>query len=75
MKLSDLNSNEKAIITDIHSDYDLKQRLHSFGIFKNSEITVENISFTKNTMSIEVENTSIALRLEEAKTIEVEKIS
>lgn len=74
MKLSQLQVNEKARIKNINSDLELKQRLNSFGIFKDIEISVQNISLSKNTMTIEVENTLIALRIEEANTIEVEKI-
>lgn len=74
MKLSQLQLNEKARIKNINSDLELKQRLNSFGIFKDIEISVQNISLSKNTMTIEVENTLIALRIEEANTIEVEKI-
>lgn len=74
MKLSQLQLNEKARIKNINSDLELKQRLNSFGIFKDIEISVQNISLSKNTMTIEVENTLIALRIEEANTIEVDKI-
>ena len=74
MRLSELQDKQKAVIKIIHSDMDLKQRLHAFGIFKNSELLVENVSLSKNTMSIEVEHTLIALRIEEAKTIEVELV-
>jgi Fe2+ transport system protein FeoA len=73
MKLSELENQDTALITQINSPLDLKQRLNSFGIFKGTEVKVENISLSKNTMSIEVEHTSIALRMDEANTIEVEK--
>ena len=71
MKLSDLNIHQKAIITAIKTNNELKQRFYSFGIFKGSTVTVENISFAKNTIEINVEDTSIALRVEEAGAIEV----
>ena len=73
MKLSELNNQDTALIISINSPLDLKHRLNSFGIFKNTEVTIENISLSKNTMTIEVEHTSIALRVDEADTIEVEK--
>ena len=73
MKLSELANQDRAFITAINSPLDLKHRLNSFGIFKNTEVKVENISLSKNTMTIEVEHTSIALRMDEAQTIEVEK--
>ena len=71
MKLSDLNINQKAIVEKIECNNDLKQRFYSFGIFKGTPISVENISFSKNTIEINVEDTSIALRVEEANFIEV----
>jgi Fe2+ transport system protein FeoA len=73
MKLSELANKDTALITQINSPLDLKHRLNSFGIFKGTEVNVENISLSKNTMTIEVEHTSIALRMDEANTIEVEK--
>jgi len=69
MKLSDLNKNQKAIVQKIDCNDELKQRFYSFGIFKGATVFVENISFAKNTIEINVEDTSIALRVEEAKTI------
>ena len=53
---------------------DLKQRFYSFGIIKGATDSVEAISLAKNTMEINVEDTSIGIRVEEAKTIEVEII-
>ncbi len=75
MKLSDLKQNQVAKITNLNCDLDLKQRFYSFGINKNSLIVVENISFSKNTIEINVEDTFIALRMEEAKCIEVEVVN
>lgn len=74
MKLSDLKKEQKAIIKNLNCDIELKQRFYSFGINKNSQLIVENISFSKNTIEINVEDTFIALRMEEAKCIEVELI-
>ncbi len=75
MKLSDLQQNQIARITHLSCDLELKQRFYSFGINKNSQLIVENISFSKNTIEINVEDTFIALRMEEAKCIEVELIN
>lgn len=74
MRLSDLKKNQKAIIRNLDCDIELKQRFYSFGINKNSTLIVENISFSKNTLEINVEDTFIALRMEEAKCIEVEMV-
>ncbi|MDD2699195.1 MAG: FeoA family protein [Arcobacteraceae bacterium] len=72
MQLSQLQKDQKAIIKNLDCDLELKQRFYSFGINKNSTLIVENISFSKNTIEINVEDTFIALRMEEAKCIEVE---
>jgi len=71
MYLSDLKINQEATIINISSNEELKQRFYSFGINKGSIVKVEAISPTKNTLEINVEDTFIALRVEEAKTIEV----
>lgn len=74
MNLSDLNIKQKAKVKNITCSDELKQRFYSFGIFKNSVIEVENMSLAKNTIEIMVEDTSLALRMEEAKSIEVETL-
>jgi len=72
MSLSDLQINQKAIVKKIDCSDELKQRFYSFGVIKGAEIFIQNISLARNTIEIVVEDTSIALRLEEAKSIEVE---
>ncbi len=74
MQLSKLPLQKEAIITKVACSNDLKQRFYSFGIIKGATIFVEAISLAKNTMEINVEDTSIGIRVEEAKTIEVEMI-
>ncbi|MEA3497993.1 MAG: FeoA family protein [Campylobacterota bacterium] len=74
MKLSDLLKNQKATIVKVECSNELKQRFYSFGIIKGAVIEVEAISLAKNTIEILVEDTSIGIRVEEAKTIEVEII-
>ncbi|MEA3290112.1 MAG: FeoA family protein [Campylobacterota bacterium] len=74
MELSDLQKNQKAVIKKINSTTELKQRFYSFGITKDAHIEVENVSLARNTIEINVESTSIGLRVEEAKAIEVEVI-
>ncbi|HIP13696.1 MAG TPA: ferrous iron transport protein A [Arcobacter sp.] len=74
MKLSDLQINQSSVVTKISCVADLKQRFYSFGITKGATIMVEAISLTKNTMEINVEDTSIGIRVEEANTIEVKDI-
>ncbi len=72
MKLSDLEKNQKATIVKVECSNDLKQRFYSFGIIKGASVFIEAISLAKNTIEINVEDTSIGIRIEEAKTIEVE---
>jgi len=72
MNLSDLQKNETAIIKKIDCSSELKQRFYSFGIIKGATAKIETISLAKNTIEIIVEDTSIAIRIDEAKTIEVE---
>ena len=74
MYLSDLPQNKEAIIKKVECSDDLKQRFYSFGIIKGATIRIETISLAKNTIEIVVEDTSIGIRVEEAKTIEVEII-
>ena len=74
MKLSDLPINKNANITKVECSDDLKQRFYSFGIIKGATVFVEAISLAKNTMEINIEDTSIGIRVQEAKTIEVEMI-
>ena len=74
MKLSDLPINTHANITKVECSDDLKQRFYSFGIIKGATVFIEAISLAKNTMEINIEDTSIGIRVQEAKTIEVEVI-
>ncbi|RXI38959.1 iron transporter [Malaciobacter mytili] len=71
MKLSELNKGDKAIIVYIDCENTLKNRFYSFGITKNSIITVEEVTLTKSTIEIKIKNTKVALRLSEASQIEV----
>ncbi len=74
IKLSNLNIGQQATIVKVDCSNELKQRFYSFGIIKGASVFVEAISLAKNTIEINVEDTSIGIRVEEAKTIEVEVI-
>lgn len=74
MYLSDLEKNKLATIKKVECSSDLKQRFYSFGIIKGATIKVQTISLAKNTIEIVVEDTSIGIRVEEAKSIEVELV-
>ena len=73
MTLDELNIGEKAIIKKFNCDNVLKNRFYSFGMIKNSTIHVEEVTLTKSTMEIKINNTKIAVRFSEASKIEVEK--
>jgi len=74
MRLSDLEKGDRAIVKKINADESLKQRLASFGVGKGVQLVVETYSINKKTYEINVDDTMLALRDEEADKIEVEKI-
>lgn len=74
MKLSELNKSDFVKVVNISGDEDFINRLASFGVLEDSELKVIQFSLAKNTMEIDCEGTSLALRLKEANQIEVEKI-
>jgi ferrous iron transport protein A len=74
MVLSDLNLGDRAVIKNINADNQLKHRLYSFGLVRGEELEVRGCSLGKNTIEVDVDNTLIALRVEEAKKIEVERV-
>ncbi len=67
MTLDQLKENTEVQITKINSNNELKQRFYSFGIIKGSIIIISKISLAKNTLEVIVEDTSIGMRIEEAK--------
>jgi len=74
MKLSELKKGDHAIIIKIETDESLKGRLTSFGIARDTELSIEEYSIGKKTIEILVDETLIGLRAEEAAKIIVEKI-
>ncbi|NOQ30768.1 MAG: ferrous iron transport protein A [Helicobacteraceae bacterium] len=61
-------------IIKVHTTGSLKQRLLSFGIMRGAIITLMAFSPTKSTVELMVGKTTLALRSDEAKAIEVEVI-
>lgn len=74
MNLIDLKKGNTATIVKIHAEKALKDRLNSFGVMRGEELTVKGCSLAKQTMEIQIGSTLIAVRADEAKLIEVEKI-
>jgi len=72
--LLDCNKACRVKVLKLHSSYELKQRLISFGIMKDAELEVIEMAPRKSTIEVKVGKMRIALRAEEAKLIEVEKI-
>ena len=69
--LYELKKNEKTKVKTLHSRGVIRERLVSFGIVRDAEIEVKNCNFSKDNIEIIVNGTFIALRSEEAKSIEV----
>jgi len=74
MHLIDLEKGNTATIVKIHAEKALRDRLTSFGVMRGEILTVKGCSLGKQTMEIEVGSTLIAVRANEAKLIEVEKL-
>ena len=75
MNLSQIPKNTKVMITTITAQSLLKKRLHSLGLGSGKEVEITEISLQKNTIKIALGFSSIALRMVEAKMIEVEAIA
>ena len=73
IKLSQMNAGDKAVVIRIDANDELKQRFFSLGLHKGSELQIKATSIAKSTMEIEIGTTLLALRFEEAKSIEVQK--
>lgn len=71
--LSEMDAGESGVVKKIDADRELKQRLFSLGLHKESRLKVKATSLAKSTMEIEVGSTLLALRFDEAKCIRVEK--
>lgn len=57
------------------TDTALKRRLESFGICKSCTVYVKRFGLFKSTVQIQVNNTLIALRKDEAQSIDVHKVA
>ena len=72
--LNDCNIACKVKVKKLNAQSDLKQRLISFGIMKETIIEVLEHAPAKSTIEVKVGKVRIALRSKEAELIEVEKI-
>jgi len=72
--IADVEKNIKYVVKKLHTTGVLRQRLIAFGIVKGAKIELLNHTNLKGTYEVKVGKMTIALRKEEAKNIEVEKI-
>lgn len=72
--LNDCKKACKVKVVKLNAPTDLKQRLISFGIMKETLIEVLEHAPAKSTVEIKVGKMRIALRAKEAELIEVEKV-
>jgi Fe2+ transport system protein FeoA len=74
MRLNELEMGQSAVIKKIHAKEPLKSRLFSMGFAKGEKVKVLKHTLAKNTFDVEINRINVALREEEAKEIEVEKV-
>jgi len=74
MTLDQVKIGQKFLIKDITANDELKKRFYSFGIIKGANVKLEAMSLKKNTLEINIEDTLIALRIDEAKTIKIKNL-
>ena len=72
--LLDCKKADKLKVTRLNAQPDLKQRLISFGIMKDSKIEVLELAPAKKTIEIKVGKMRVALRDQEAAMIEVDEL-
>ena len=72
--LKDCHKACRVKVIKLNADSELKQRLISFGIMKESILEVLEHAPAKSTIEVKVGKMRIALRAKEAELIEVEKI-
>ncbi len=74
MKLDALHRGDCAKILKIECDEQLRHRLYSFGIVRGAQVKVVAFSIKKKTIEIALGRSKVALRIDEARKISVEKV-
>ena len=72
MYLHEAKIGESFKVLSIHANHQLKNRFYSFGIVKGAIARIEEVTLAKETLEIKINKTRVALRISEAKTIEIE---
>ncbi|MBS4313821.1 FeoA family protein [Campylobacter vulpis] len=74
MTLDSLKDGESVLIIGFEAPLELKNRLLNFGFLKNKKVKKLNSSLKKATILVELENSCVILRANEAKVIKIERI-
>lgn len=72
MTLDEISPGRKALITAIHGEGPLTQRLMSLGLLEGSKVCVTRRAVGGDPIEITIMDYSLSLRREEARRIEVE---
>lgn len=73
-KLIECEKGERVKVVKLYAQNELKQRLISFGLMKESTVEVLEHTPRKKTIEVKVGKMRLALRAEEAELIEVEAL-
>lgn len=71
MNLGQLKKGQSATVVKIDSNKELKNRLGSMGLSKGVEVQVKDYSLARKTMDIMINRTQLAIRISEARQIQV----
>ena len=71
MRLTKLKPGERGVVVKIMSASTIKSRLEALGLVKGTDVTMIQHTLAKNTYEVMADDTRIALRQEEAETVEV----
>jgi len=74
MRLDELKMGESGIIKKIYAKDPLKSKLLSMGFARGEKVKVLKHTLAKNTFDVDINGVNVALRKEEAREIEVDKV-
>jgi len=74
LSLLELLQGEKGTVTRISAPKELRDRLHSFGVGRDATVVMGESALGKSTIKVKINNTMIALRDNEAESIEVVRV-
>ena len=74
MKLNDLKIDDKAVITKVNADKNIKRRLLDMGVVKGTTIQKVLVSSGDNMVGYFIKGAVVAIRKDDTKDIEAEMI-